>query len=52
MLKTTSDGPVLLANLPSGSYTANSPNNGYTAYQMIELTRGQLHTFYLRFPDE
>lgn len=51
-LQTASDGPVLLVNLPTGSYTVSAKKNGHIAEQVLNVTRGQFRTVYLRFPDE
>lgn len=52
VLLTTSEGPVLLANLPSGTYTIKASKNGNTLEQQVSVTLGQLRTLYLRFPNE
>lgn len=52
MLQTTSEGPVLLANLPTGAYTIRASKNGNRLTQIINVTLGQLRTIYLRFPGE
>lgn len=52
VLLTTSDGPVLLANLPSGTYSVKATKNGDVVEQKISLSSGQLRTIYLRFPNE
>ncbi len=52
VLLTTSDGPVLLANLPSGTYSIKATKNGDMVVQLVNVTLGQLRTVYLRFPNE
>lgn len=52
VLLTTSDGPVLLANLPSGTYSVKATKNGDVVEQKISVATGQLRTVYLRFPNE
>lgn len=52
MLQTTSDGPLLLVNLPSGTYTIRASKNGTRLTQIINVHLGQLRTIYLRFPGE
>lgn len=52
VLLTTSDGPVLLANLPSGTYSIKATKNGDVVVQLVNVTLGQLRTVYLRFPNE
>lgn len=52
MLQTASDGTVLLVNLPTGSYKVKASKNSYTALQTLNVTRGQLRTIYLRFPED
>lgn len=52
VLQTTCDGPVLLANLPSGAYTVKATKNGNTVVQILNVAPGRLRTVYLRFPDE
>lgn len=52
VLLTTSEGPVLLANLPTGSYTVKAQKNGQTLEQKISVSSGKLQTTYFRFPGE
>ena len=52
VLLTSSEGPLLLANLPSGNYTVKAQKNGQTLEQKISVTRGKLSTTYFRFPGE
>lgn len=52
VLLTTSEGPVLLANLPTGTYTIKAQKNGHTLEQKISVTPGKLQTTYFRFPGE
>lgn len=52
VLLTSSEGPVLLANLPTGTYTIKAQKNGQALEQKISVTRGKLSTTYFRFPDE
>ncbi len=52
VLLTTSEGPVLLVNLPSGTYTVKASKNGHFLEQQLTVTSGQLRTVYLRFPNE
>lgn len=52
VLLTTSEGPVLLANLPSGAYAIKASKNGDTLEQKVSVSLGQLRTLYLRFPNE
>lgn len=52
LLLTTSEGPLLLANLPTGAYIVKAQKNGQTLEQKINVTRGKLTTSYFRFPGE
>lgn len=52
VLLTTSEGPVLLANLPTGSYSVKAQKNGQTLEQKISVNRGKLTTTYFRFAGE
>ena len=52
VLVTTSEGPVLLANLPAGTYNVKAQKNGHTLEQKLSVTPGKLQTTYLRFPSE
>lgn len=52
VLLTTSDGPVLLANLPTGAYSVKASKNGDVVVQLLNVTLGQLRTIYIRFPNE
>lgn len=52
VLLTTSEGPVLLAKLVSGTYTVKATKNGHTLEQKLSVTLGQLRTIYFRFPNE
>lgn len=52
VLLTTSEGPLLLAKLASGTYTVKATKNGHTLEQKLIVTLGQLRTIYLRFPNE
>ncbi len=52
VLLTTSEGPVLLANLPAGTYNVKAQKNGQTLEQQIRVTPGKLQTTYFRFPGE
>lgn len=52
VLLTTSEGPVLLANLPTGTYSVKAQKNGHTLEQKISVTAGKLQTTYFRFPGE
>lgn len=52
VLLTSSEGPVLLANLPTGTYTIKAQKNGQALEQKISVTRGKLSTTYFRFPGE
>ena len=52
VLLTTSEGPVLLANLPAGTYSVKAQKNGHTLTQKISVTPGKLQTTYFRFPGE
>ncbi len=52
VLMTSSEGPVLLANLPAGTYTIKAQKNGQTLEQKISVTPGKLQTTYFRFPGE
>lgn len=52
ILLTTSEGPVLLAKLPAGTYTVKAQKNGHTLEQKINVTPGKLQTTYFRFPGE
>jgi quercetin dioxygenase-like cupin family protein len=52
VLLTTSEGPVLLANLPAGTYSVKAQKNGHTLEQKIGVTPGKLQTTYFRFPGE
>ncbi len=52
VLLTTSEGPVLLANLSAGTYSVKAQKNGHTLEQKISVTPGKLQTNYFRFPGE
>ena len=52
LLVTTSEGPVLLANLPAGTYNIKAQKNGHTLEQKLNVTPGKLQTTYFRFPGE
>ena len=52
VLLTTSEGPILLANLPTGTYNVKAQTNGHTLEQKVSVTSGKLQTTYLRFPGE
>ncbi len=52
VVMTTSEGPVFLANLPSGTYSVKATKNGDALEQPVSVTSGQLRTVYLRFPNE
>ena len=52
VLLTTSEGPVLLANLPTGTYNIKAQKNGQTLEQKINVIAGKLQTTYFRFPGE
>ncbi len=52
ILLTTSEGPILLANLPTGTYNIKAQKNGHTLEQKISVTAGKLQTTYFRFPGE
>ena len=52
VLLTSSEGPVLLANLPSGNYTVKAQKNGQTIEQRVSIYRGKLTTTYFRFAGE
>ena len=52
VLLTTSEGPILLANLPTGTYNVKAQKNGHTLEQKVSVTSGKLQTTYLRFPGE
>lgn len=52
VLLTTSEGPVLLANLPGGTYLVKAQKNGQTLEQRVSVTSGKLQTTYFRFPGE
>ncbi len=52
VLLTTSEGPVLLVNLPTGTYSVKATKNGDMVEQKLSVTSGQLRTIYLRFPNE
>lgn len=52
VLLTTTEGPVLLANLPTGTYTVSGQKNGHRIEQLISVTRDKLRTVYFRFPGE
>lgn len=52
VLLTTSEGPVLLANLPAGTYSVKAQKNGHTLEQKLSVTPGKLQTTYFRFPGE
>ena len=52
VLLTTSEGPILLANLPTGTYNIKAQKNGHTLEQKINVTAGKLQTTYFRFPGE
>lgn len=49
---TTADGPVLMADLPTGTYQITGEKNGDRITQTISISRGKLRTIYLRFPTE
>ena len=52
VLLTTTEGPVLLTNLPTGTYTIIGQKNGDRIEQSLAVTRGKLRTVYFRFPGE
>lgn len=52
VLLTTSEGPILLANLPTGTYNIKAQKNGHTLEQKINVVAGKLQTTYFRFPGE
>lgn len=52
VLLTTSEGPILLANLPTGTYSVKVQKNGQTLEQKISVTRGKLQITYFRFAGE
>lgn len=52
VLLTTTEGPVLLTNLPTGTYTVIGQKNGDRIEQSLAVTRGKLRTVYFRFPGE
>ncbi len=52
LLLTTSEGPLLLANLPTGVYIVKAQKNAQVLEQKINVTRGKLSTSYFRFPGE
>lgn len=52
VLMTTSEGPVLMAQLPAGTYKVKAQKNGQTLEQKITVTPGKLQTTYFRFPGE
>ena len=52
VLLTTSEGPLLLANLPAGTYSVKAQKNGHSLTQKISVSPGKLQTTYFRFPGE
>lgn len=52
VLMTTTEGPVLLANLPHGTYKIRAQKNGQTLEQTIVIIRAKLNTIYFRFTNE
>lgn len=52
VILTTSEGPVLLAKLPTGSYAISGQKNGHRIEQSISVVSGKLRTVYFRFPGE
>jgi quercetin dioxygenase-like cupin family protein len=52
VLMTTSEGPVLLANLPNGTYRIKAQKNGQTLEQIASIRRGKLNTIIMRFNNE
>lgn len=52
LILTTSEGPVLLANLPTGTYVISAQKNDHRIEQSISVIRGKLRTVYFRFPGE
>jgi len=52
VLMTTSDGPVLMAKLPAGTYKVKAQKNGQSLEQKVTVTPGKLQTTYFRFPGE
>jgi len=52
VLMTTSEGPVLLANLPNGLYKIKAQKNGQTVEQTFVIRKSKLNTIYIRFSDE
>ena len=52
VLLTTTEGPVLLADLPTGAYTVTGQKNGHRIEQSVNVTRDRLRTIYFRFPGE
>lgn len=51
VVKTVTNGPVLLVNLPAGSYTVTATEEGASRDQKISVTGRGLKTFQFRFPD-
>lgn len=52
LLLTTTEGPVLLADLPDGTYSVKAQKNGHTIEQQLGVSRGKLRVIYFRFPGE
>lgn len=50
VVNTVTSGPVLLINLPSGTYNVQASEGGVTHEQKIAVKNGSLHTYQLRFP--
>jgi hypothetical protein len=51
VLSTTSDGPILLANLPPGRYTVNATKNGASQQRSIVVGSGARPRVMFSFPE-
>ena len=51
VLSTTSDGPILLANLPPGRYTVNAAKNGASQQRSIVVGSGARPRVIFSFPE-
>lgn len=49
LLLATSEGPVMLADLPNGTYDIKAQKNGQTLEQKLTVKRGKLAITYFRF---
>lgn len=50
LVNTTTDGPILLADLAPGRYSVNAELEGHTIKQTIQVNKNGLKQYTLRFP--